>query len=106
MANLSFFFNPLLLNLLIDPLGCKTSQPKFARISGRTEMEGIKEGSPACMKLNVLIHEKIRNILVMENLTITEENDLFLLPAFSTLNKTFLNQIIHKSKSIYEEFLS
>lgn len=51
MANLSFFFNPLLLNLLIDPLGCKTSQPKFGRISGRTEMEGIKEGSPACMKL-------------------------------------------------------
>lgn len=45
-------------------------------------MEGIKEGSPAYMKLNVLTHEKIRNILVIENLTITEENDLFLLPAF------------------------
>ena len=86
MANLSFFFNPLLLNLLIDPLGWKTSQPKLGRISGRTEMEGIKEGSQGCMKLNLLKHEKIRNILVMENLTITEENELFLLPAFSTLN--------------------
>lgn len=38
------------------------------------------------MKLNVLTHEKVRNILAMENLTITEDNELFSLTAFSTLN--------------------
>lgn len=38
------------------------------------------------MKLNVLTHEKVRNILAMENLTITEDNELFSLTAFPTLN--------------------
>lgn len=49
-------------------------------------MEGIKDKPQGCMKLNVLTHEKVRNILAMENLTITEDNEPFPLLLFLPLN--------------------